>query len=119
MQLFRAIRVYKSTMEMVMDGLLALGLIFAGLWIWSLRGSVSRDQSEARKRDTEAEAAAAQAVREAKLQRKGERLRCLSCGKAFRGPLPQNGCPRCHLASFVVPQSDVPNPANPEQAKED
>ena len=106
-------------MQMVMDGLVALGLIFAGLWIWSLRGSVSRDRAEAHKRDKQREAEAAQAEREAKLQRKGERLRCLSCGKAFRGPLPLTGCPRCHLASFVVPQSDVPEPMKPEQAKED
>jgi len=104
-------------MQMVMDGLLALGLIFAGLWIWSVRGSVSRDQVEARKRDKQREAEAVQAEREAKLQRKGERLRCLSCGKAFRGPLLLTGCPRCHLASFVVPQSDVPEPVKPEPVK--
>ena len=100
-----------------MDGLLALGLIFAGLWISSLRGSMRRDKAEALKREKQAEAEAVQAEREAKLQRKGEHLRCLSCGKSFRGPLPQTGCPGCHLASFVVPQSDVPDPAKPESTK--
>lgn len=119
MQLFRPARVCNSTMQMVMDGLLTIGLIFAGLWIWSLRGSVSRDQAEAQKLDKQREADAAQAEREAQLQRKGERLRCLSCGKAFRGPLPSTGCPRCNLASFVVPQSDVPEPMKPEQVKEE
>ena len=98
-------------MQAVMDGLLALGLIFAGLWIWSLRSSLSRDQAEA-------ERLSKLAQREARLQRKGERLVCLSCGKIFRGPLPSEGCPNCHLAAFVVPKSEQKAHGNNKNGKE-
>jgi len=101
-------------MQMVMDGLLALSLIVAGLWFWSVRGSVSRDRAKAQEHRRQADEAAILAAREAKLQRKGERLRCLGCGKGFRGPLPPTGCPRCGLSAFVVPQSDVPVPEKEE-----
>ena len=86
-------------MQLVFDGMFALGVVFVGLWLWSLRGSVSRDKAEA-------DAARAKAEREARLQRKGEPLRCLNCDKKFRGPLPDTGCPRCHLASFVTPEAE-------------
>lgn len=75
----------------------AAGVVVVGLWLWSLRGSVTRDRAEA-------DAAREAAEREARLQRKGEPLRCLNCDKKFRGPLPDTGCPRCHLASFVTPE---------------
>lgn len=94
-------------MQMVMDGILALGLLLAGFWVWSLRGSIARDRAETQRLQKQAEERKAQAEREARLQRRGERLRCLSCDKAFRGPLLPTGCPRCHLASFVVPESEV------------
>ncbi len=84
-------------MQFVFDGMFAVGAVFVGLWLWSLRGSVSRDKAEA-------EAGRVAAEREARLQRKGEQLRCLNCDKKFRGPLPDTGCPRCHLASFVTPE---------------
>ena len=90
-------------MQLVFDGLFTLGAAFAAVWLWSLRGSVVRDQTEAEK---EAEAARELAEREARLQRKGEPLRCLGCDKKFRGPLPDTGCPRCHSASFVTPESE-------------
>ena len=93
-----------NKMQMVMDGFLALGLLLAGFWVWSVRGSVANDRAEAEKQKAEAEKQKAEAEREAKLQRKGERLHCLSCGKTFRGPLPPDGCPNCRLAAFVVPE---------------
>ena len=93
-------------MQIVMEGLLALGLLLAGLWFWSVRGSVARDQAEAQRRQKQEDEQRAQAEREARLGRKGERLRCLSCDTAFRGPLPEDGCPRCHLAAFVVPEAE-------------
>ncbi len=86
-------------MQLVFDGMFALGVVFVGLWLWSLRGSVTRDKAEA-------DAARVAAEREARLQRKGEPLRCLNCDKKFRGPLPDTGCPRCHLASFVTPEAE-------------
>lgn len=86
-------------MQLVFDGVFALGVVFVGLWLWSLRGSVTCDKAEA-------DAAREAAEREARLQRKGEALRCLNCDKKFRGPLPDTGCPRCHLASFVTPEAE-------------
>ena len=86
-------------MELIFDGMFALGLTLAGFWVWSLRGSVTRDKAVAQR-------AKEQAEREARLHRKGERLRCLGCEKAFRGPLPETGCPHCHLSSFVVPEAE-------------
>ncbi len=85
-------------MELIFDGMFAMGLLLAGFWVWSVRQSVTRDRAEAEK-------AKEQAEREARLHRKGERLRCLSCEKTFRGPLSETGCPRCHLSSFVVPEA--------------
>jgi len=84
-------------MQLVFDGMFAAGVVLVGLWLWSLRGSVTRDRAEA-------DAAREAAEREARLQRKGEPLRCLNCDKKFRGPLPDTGCPRCQLASFVTPE---------------
>ena len=86
-------------MQLVFDGMFAVGVVFVGVWLWSLRGSVARDKAEA-------EAAREKAAREARLTRKGEPLRCLNCDKKFRGPLPDTGCPYCHLASFVTPEAE-------------
>lgn len=93
-------------MQLVLDGMFAAGFVLVALWLWSLRGSVTRDQAEA-------EAAREAAEREARLQRKGEPLRCLNCDKKFRGPLPDTGCPHCHLASFVTPEAEY------QQARQD
>lgn len=93
-------------MQFVFDGLFALGSVFVGLWLWSLRGSVARDKAEA-------EAAREKAEREARLTRQGEPLRCLNCDKKFRGPLPDTGCPRCHLASFVTPEAEYQKDRTP------
>jgi hypothetical protein len=90
-------------MQLVFDGLFTLGAAFVALWLWSLRGSVVQDQAKAKK---EAKTAREQAEREARLRRKGEPLRCLGCEKKFRGPLSENGCPRCHSASFVMPEAE-------------
>ena len=90
-------------MQMVFDGLFTLGVACLGLWLWSLRGSVTRDRAEAEAAHARARETA---EREARLARKGEPLRCLSCDKKFRGPLTETGCPRCGLASFVMPDAE-------------
>lgn len=86
-------------MELIFDGLLAVGLLLALFWGLSLRRSMAQDRAEADK-------AREQAEREARLTRKGEHLRCLNCEKTFRGPLDPMGCPRCHLSSLVVPEAE-------------
>ncbi len=90
-------------MQLVFDGMLTCGIVLVGLWLWSLRGSVTRDKTEAEIARREANE---KAVREARLARKGEPLRCVSCDKKFRGPLTDLGCPHCHLASFVLPEAE-------------
>ncbi len=90
-------------MQLVLDGLFTLGAAFLTFWLWSLRGSVTRDKKVA---EQETEAARKQAEHEARLTRKGEPLRCLGCDKKFRGPLLDTGCPCCHSASFVTPESE-------------
>lgn len=90
-------------MQLVFDGMLTCGIVLVGLWLWSLRGSITRDKTEAEIARRESRE---KAVREARLARKGEPLRCVSCEKTFRGPLTDRGCPHCHLASFVLPEAE-------------
>ena len=90
-------------MQLVFDGMLTCGVVLVGLWLWSLRGSVTRDITEAEAARREAHE---KAVREARLARKGEPLRCVNCDKKFRGPLTEAGCPQCRLASFVLPEAE-------------
>lgn len=93
-------------MGLVIEGLFALGVVLVFCWLWSLRGSVVKDQAEARRRQEEECAAQERAKREARLYRKGEKLRCLGCGATFLGPLPDTGCPECHLSALVVTGRD-------------
>lgn len=93
-------------MGLIIDGLFALCLILLVLWVLSLRGSITRDKAEAQERQQEAQEAAERAVREARLLRPGENLRCLGCEYSFLGPLPDTGCPRCHLAAMVISVGD-------------
>jgi len=94
-------------MQFIIDGFLALALLLAGAWLWSVQVSLARDRAVTAREEADAAARQAQAEREARLHRRGERLHCLSCGKSFRGPLPEDGCPRCHLAAFVVPKDET------------
>lgn len=86
-------------MGLVIEALFALGVLLLGFWLWSLQRSIAQDRADAEKVRRQSE-------REAALNRKGERLRCLNCEKTFRGPLPSTGCPNCHLTSFVVPVAE-------------
>lgn len=89
-----------------MEGVFALGVVLLALWLWSLRASLIRDQAEARQRREEEQAAQERARREARLLRKGEKLRCLGCGASFLGPLPETGCPQCRLSSLVITERE-------------
>ena len=82
-------------MELVMGGLSALAIVLIVLWALSLKSSVAHDRE-----------AAAERERAARLYQKGVRLRCLGCGQKFGGPLTNAGCPKCHLAAFVVTEAD-------------
>ncbi|MBV9848907.1 MAG: hypothetical protein JO250_04385 [Armatimonadetes bacterium] len=94
-------------MEFVMGGLFALAVGLIALWAWSLAVSTRRDRQEAQEREREEQARREREAREARLYRRGEPLRCLNCGFAFRGPLPDTGCPQCHLAALVVTEAEA------------
>jgi hypothetical protein len=94
-------------MGLVMAGLFTLTLALLALWVWSLRGSLRRDQTEKAAQKRQEQERQAWESREAQMQRPGIRLHCLGCGSAFTGPLPEEGCPQCHLSALVVPEEEV------------
>jgi hypothetical protein len=77
-------------------------LLVAVVWSLCLRKSVEEDRAAAEEAAREAEEREKREEDEARLRRKGEPLRCLGCGAIFKGPLPDDGCPQCHVASLVV-----------------
>ena len=97
-------------MELIFDGMFALSLLLALFWGLSVRQSLTRDRAAAEEirleAQREAEKIGRQAEREARLARAGEPLRCLGCDETFPGPIGPDGCPRCRLASLVVPESE-------------
>ena len=94
-------------MEFVMGGLFAVAVGLGALWAWSLSASARRDRQEALERAREERERRSQAERESRLYRPGEPLRCLACGRRFLGPLPDTGCPECHLAALVVTEVEA------------
>ncbi len=93
-------------MGLVFEGLFALGLVVFVVWLLTLRRSVGQDQAEAEAQQRREQQAREREERDARLFRPGEPLRCLGCDTTFLGPLPDTGCPRCHLATLVVPEQD-------------
>jgi Ni/Co efflux regulator RcnB len=93
-------------MGLILEGLSAVCLVLLIVWLLSLRGSVGRDQTEAAARQAQEQVLREQIKRDARLHRKGEKLRCLGCENAFLGPLPDTGCPHCHLSALVVTEHD-------------
>ncbi len=93
-------------MELVMAGLFTLALLLLALWAWSLGSSLRRDRGEAAAREHQAQERRAWEAREARLRVPGVPLRCLGCGGTFTGPLPDEGCPHCHLSALVVPEEE-------------
>lgn len=93
-------------MGLVLEGLFALALIAAAVWLWSVRGSVTKDADDARQQAARDTQARARAQREARLYASGVLLRCLGCDLQFAGPLAEDGCPQCHLASLVVAEDE-------------
>jgi len=92
-------------MGFVMAGLAAVLVVVAVVWLLSLKKSASLDRDEAVRSQAAAAEAARRAEEEAKLYREGESLHCLGCGAEFPGPLSDEGCPKCHIASLVVTEA--------------
>lgn len=93
-------------MGIVLAGFLALAVIVAVVWALSLQKSAASDRAEIARQEAEQEARQRAAEEEAKLMRKGVRLHCMSCGADFTGPLPDEGCPQCHIRSLVVTEAE-------------
>jgi hypothetical protein len=95
-------------MGLIIEGLFALALVIVVFWLISLYHSFTRDRVRAAQELREQQESEKRAAQEARLLFPGEPLQCLSCGTTFAGPLPDTGCPYCHIASFVVAAADQP-----------
>jgi ribosomal protein L40E len=93
-------------MGLVMAGFLAIVVIVVLIWVFSLQKSASADREELARQEAEEAEKKRQAEAEAQLLRKGVALRCMGCGAQFRGPLSDEGCPKCHIRSLVVTESE-------------
>lgn len=93
-------------MGLVLEGFLALAVVVALVWQWSLRSSVGKDIEAARHAAEQRVKARERARQTARLYRTEEPLRCLGCGASFGGPLGARGCPKCHLAVLVVTEKE-------------
>ncbi len=93
-------------MGLVLEGLFALAVVLALVWLWTVRGSVGKDVDAARQQAVQVAQGQERAAREARLYQPGISLRCLGCDARFLGPLGETGCPQCHLASLVVTEDE-------------
>ncbi|MGO8671117.1 MAG: hypothetical protein ACLQVD_07115 [Capsulimonadaceae bacterium] len=87
-------------MELLFAGLFTVGVAVVGVWLSLYSRSLRADRIAA-ERETEERRRLDET--EARLRKAGEPLLCLSCGAEFVGPLPEDGCPACHLSGMVVP----------------
>jgi hypothetical protein len=90
-------------MGFIIEGFLGLALICLALWLAVYRFARAQEQRRlaAEARDAE---------REQLLGEAGAALRCVGCGQSLAGPMPDEGCPHCHTAALVVPESHLPAP---------
>lgn len=100
-------------MGLLIEALFSIALIIAVIWAISLWRSGARDKSAAA---AEAEEARRAAELDEALARPGQSLHCLNCDTHFKGPLPDTGCPNCHLSTLVVPESQD-SPTEPQKIK--
>lgn len=102
-------------MALVIEALFSMGLLIAVIWAVSLWRSASRDRAAAADALEKAEREAAM---EAAVAAPGKRLHCMNCDHQFIGPMPEDGCPNCHLSTLVVPSNgEVPGIRNVNSLK--
>src|SRR4051812_38521257 len=89
-------------MRFVIVALVLIAVFALVIWSLFLRKSVEADVEDATEKARDAADRERRAEEEALLNKKGEPLRCLNCGARFLGPMPDDGCPQCHLATLVV-----------------
>ncbi|MDX1933124.1 MAG: hypothetical protein SFU56_11005 [Capsulimonadales bacterium] len=83
-------------MFFILPGILFCGFLMIAVWWAFFRAAVRHERTvrEARRRE---------AAFERLLATEGLPLYCVACRRVFRGPLEPDGCPECHLRSFVLP----------------
>jgi rubrerythrin len=90
-------------MGFILDMFGALAIAAVLIWVWFMSKSMARDREAALESRKQEEAHLKDEILQKRLARPGEPLRCMGCDLRFDGPLPDTGCPRCHVASLVVP----------------
>lgn len=83
-------------MGFIIQGFLGLAILIALVWLALFLRTKKQVDAQHRIEQQDAET-------ERLLRTAGERLYCVACQKDFEGPLPDEGCPHCHTAAFVVP----------------
>ncbi len=93
-------------MGLVIDGMVAALLLVAVAFVWSLRSSLLHDRVIAKQQQASASVRKLKAERDASMYRAGTPLHCVGCGLAFTGPLTDDGCPECHVATLVITEQE-------------
>jgi hypothetical protein len=104
----------------VLLGLLAIvAAILFGMWLAGKKKSRLQRMDVDADSEIAADAFAAFHRRQAEelVRNSGVRLKCMNCDNVFDGPMPDTGCPNCHVASLVIaadraPKSGAPTPTN-------
>ena len=89
---------------MIGDFVFVFVIVSSGLLVLFLQ-SARKDRADAQKSDLRARDEAAAAREEARKYEAGTGLVCLGCGKHFKGPLTERGCPDCRLSSLVLTEA--------------
>ena len=95
-------------MGFVLDLFGIAAIVAVVLWVSIISRSVARDREAAAEEQRKEEARLQDEVLQERLLRAGEPLRCMGCDLRFCGPLPDTGCPRCHVSTLVVPDDSRP-----------
>ena len=101
-------------MIFVLPGILLIGFVLLILWALFFRSTVRQAQSE---EQSLADARQREADFQRWLSTPNEPLYCASCDAAFRGPLSQQGCPRCNTRTLVIPVRASNDPCIVEAAR--
>jgi hypothetical protein len=93
-------------MGIVISTCLLIGLICIAFWLYSLYNSAVADRLARQSQEREEALRLERERKDSLLRKPGVMLRCMSCNAAFPAPLPDIGCPECHIASFVVTEEE-------------
>jgi len=86
--------------------IITIGALFlATVLVWYVGWTYANriDANERREAEAKVDARKEADMLDSLLSQPGRELLCLGCGMQFRGPIPETGCPKCHIRSTVVP----------------